>query len=155
MVQAQANIACTALAGGCRTDTIYEVFIPSGYYSTDGGSTSCGGPNLQYCAYHGNGDGVNLASNIKYSIQPYPSCSGCHGKASWTNFNDQEHFVVHETREAMSDSLGTAFWDRAAEADDKCAWGGATLAFLFDESVGGHTYAYQMEYSNQNRNCVR
>ena len=156
MVQAEANKACSALAGGCRTDTIYEVFIPAGYYSSDSGQTSCGGPNLQYCAYHSNGNGVNLASNIKYSIQPYPSCSGCHGKASWTNFNDQEHFVVHETREAMSDPLGTAFWDRAGfEADDKCAWGGATLAFLFDETVGGHTYAYQMEYSNQTRSCVK
>ena len=156
MVQAEAKKACTGLAGGCRTDTIYEVFIPAGYYSTDGGQTSCGGPNLQYCAYHGNGDGVNLPTNIKYSIQPYPSCSGCHGKASWTAANDEEHFVVHETREAMTDAQGTAFWDRAGfEADDKCAWGGATLAFLFDEVVGGHTFAYQMEYSNASRSCVK
>ncbi len=156
MVQAEANLACTTSPGGCRTDTIYEVFIPTGYYSTDGGSTSCGGPNLQYCAYHGNGSGVTLATNIKYSIQPYPSCSGCHGKSTWMAFNDQEHFVVHETREAMSDAQLNAWFDRAGfEADDKCAWGGATLAFLFDEIVGGHTYAYQMEYSNADRNCVK
>ena len=28
------------------TNTVYEVFIPSGYYSNDGTSTSCGGPKL-------------------------------------------------------------------------------------------------------------
>jgi hypothetical protein len=156
MVQAKAKASCTALSGGCRTDTVYEVFIPAGYYSTDGGSTSCGGPSLAYCAYHGNGDGTNLPTNIKYSIQPYPSCSGCHGKSNWTAYNDQEHFVVHETREAMTDAQLNAWWDHAGyEADDKCAWGGSTLAFLFDETVGGHTYAYQMEYSNATRGCVR
>jgi hypothetical protein len=157
MVQQKVASSCAALPGGCKTDTIYEVFIPSGYYSDDGtGATSCGGPNLQYCAYHGNGDGVNLSAAIKYSIQPYPSCSGCHGKASWTAYNDQEHFIVHETRESMTDAQLNAWYDRAGyEADDKCAWGGSTLAFLFDETVGGHTYAYQMEYSNSARNCVK
>ncbi len=157
MVESKAASSCAALPGGCRTDTIYEVFIPAGYYSDDGtGATSCGGPNLQYCAYHGNGDGVHLSSAYKYSIQPYPSCSGCHGKASWTAYNDQEHFVVHETRESMSDAQLNAWYDRVGfEADDKCAWGGATLAFLFDETVGGHTYAYQMEFSNSGRNCVK
>jgi hypothetical protein len=155
-VQSRVASSCAALSGGCRTDTIYEVFIPSGYYSSDGGSTSCGGPSLGYCAYHGNGDGSHLSSSIKYSIQPYPGCSGCHGKAAWTAFNDQEHFIVHETREAMSDPNLNAWYDRAGfEADDKCAWGGATLAFLFDETFGGHTYAYQMEYSNSARNCVQ
>jgi hypothetical protein len=157
MVMSKVLSSCTALAGGCKTDTIYEVFIPSGYFSDDGsGATSCGGTNLQYCAYHGNGDGVALPATIKYSIQPYPGCSGCHGKANWTAVQDQEHFVVHETREAMTDARLNAWWDRAGyEADDKCAWGGATLDFLFDETVGTHVYGYQMEYSNSARNCVK
>jgi hypothetical protein len=153
MVQQKVAATC---GSSCATDTIYEVFIPSGYYSDDGtGAQSCGGTNLKYCAYHGNGDGSNLSSSIKYSIQPYPSCSGCHGLASWTNYNDQEHFVVHETREAMSDPTGTGWWDNAGyEADDKCAWG-TNDKFLFTESVGGHNYAYQMEYSNSARACVK
>lgn len=156
MVQAKVASSCAALSGGCKTDTIYEVFIPSGYYSNDGGSTSCGGPNLQYCAYHGNGNGTNLSASIKYSIQPYPGCSGCHGKANWGAAQDEEHFIVHETREAMTDARLNAWYDRAGyEADDKCAWGGATLAFLFDEVSGSHTYGYQMEYSNSTRTCVK
>ena len=32
-----ATVVFLTLAGGCRTDTVYEVFIPAGYYSTDGG----------------------------------------------------------------------------------------------------------------------
>jgi hypothetical protein len=157
LVMQKVAAKCAALAGGCRTDTIYEVLIPPGTYSDDGtGATSCGGPNLQYCAYHGNGDGVSLSASIKYSIQPYPGCSGCHGKSNWLDFNDQEHFIVHETREAMSDARLNAWYDRAGyEADDKCAWGGATLAFLFDEAVGSHTFAYQMEYSNSTKSCVK
>ncbi len=156
MVQSKVAATCASLAGGCQTDTIYEVFIPSGYYSDDGtGAQSCGGTNLHYCAYHGNGDGSHLASSIKYSIQPYPSCSGCHGLAGWTAYNDQEHFVVHESREAMSDPQLNAWFDNAGyEADDKCAWG-RNDAFLFTENVGGHTYAYQMEYSNSAKGCVR
>jgi len=156
MVMAKVALSCAALAGGCKTDTIYEVFIPSGYYSDDGtGAQSCGGTNLQYCAYHGNGDNVSLSATIKYSIQPYPSCSGCHGLAGWTAYNDEEHFIVHETREAMTDARLNAWWDRAGyEADDKCAWG-QNLKFLFSETVNGHTYAYQQEYSNATRACVK
>jgi hypothetical protein len=157
MVMAKVKSACTALSGGCKIDTIYEVFIPSGYYSDDGtGATSCGGPNLQYCAYHGNGNGTTLSATIKYSIQPYPGCSGCHGKSSWGAAQDEEHFIVHETRESMSDARLNAWYDRAGyEADDKCAWGGATLDFLFDETVGTHLFGYQMEYSNATKTCVK
>jgi hypothetical protein len=156
MVMAKVATSCAALAGGCKTDTIYEVFIPSGYYSDDGtGAQSCGGTNLSYCAYHGNGDNVALSATVKYSIQPYPSCSGCHGLSSWTAAQDEEHFIVHETREAMTDARLNAWWDRAGyEADDKCAWG-TNLAFLFSETSGTHTYGYQMEYSNSARNCVK
>ncbi len=42
---------------------------------SSGSSTSCGGPSLAYCAYHGSASGA--AGTIVYTIQPYPSCSGC------------------------------------------------------------------------------
>jgi hypothetical protein len=140
------------------SNTVYEVLIPSGYYSDDGsGAQSCGGSNLQYCAYHSWGDGVSLPTNCKYSIHLYPSCSGCHGQASWTAANDQQHFIVHETRESLTDAQGNAWYDRAGyEADDKCAWGGPSLAFLFTENTAdGYTFGDQMEYSNAGRNCVK
>jgi hypothetical protein len=126
-------------------NAIYEVVIPSSSYSSSGTSTSCGGPRLAYCAYHGNfSSGGN---NVRYSIEPYPSCSGC-SVSGWTAAQNQEHFVCHETREAVTDPDGTTWWDRTGnEADDKCAW--SPSPFL----VGG--FGYQYEWSNLVSGCVQ
>jgi hypothetical protein len=123
--------------------TIYEVFIPNGYYASYGSSDSCGGPNLQFCAYHSN---FNYSgTNIKYSSMPYPSCSGCQW-SGWSVAQNLDHFACHETREAVTDPDGNAWYDRrGAEADDKCAW---TNLFL----SGG--YGYQPEWSNAAGACV-
>ncbi len=127
-------------------NTIYEVFIPSSSYSSDGSSTSCGGPSLSYCAYHGYyGSG---ATAVKYSIQPYPSCSGCQ-VSGWTPVQNEEHFVSHETREAVTDQQLNAWFDRSGnEADDKCAWSPAPF-------IGTGGYAYQYEWSNASKACVK
>lgn len=134
-----------AAQGSTDYNAIYEVFIPSGSYSSSGTSTSCGGPNLAYCAYHSHYvDASN--KNVKYSIEPWAGCSGC------TIFNDtsldQEHFVCHETREAVTDPLGNAWFDRrGSEADDKCAW--TPTPFI----SGG--FGYQYEWSNLSSGCVQ
>jgi hypothetical protein len=126
-------------------DTVYEVFIPNGYYAKSGNATSCGGPNLQFCAYHG-----NFSSNsrdVKYSSMPYPSCGGC----QWTGFSaaqNLDHFSCHETREAATDPDLNAWYDRRGdEADDKCAWSPAP--FLDGQ------YGYQWEWSNADSGCVK
>ena len=126
--------------------TIYEVFIPSTSYSSDGSSTSCGGPNLAYCAYHGHFS--NGGRDIKYSIEPYPSCSGC-SVSGWTAAQNQEHFVCHETREAVTDADLNAWFDRRGyEADDKCAWSPTPF-------IGTGGYGYQYEWSNADSGCVK
>jgi hypothetical protein len=127
------------------SSAIYEVFIPSTSYSSSGSNTSCGGPNLQYCAYHSYyGSG---ATAVKYSIQPYPSCSGCK-VSGWSDVQNQEHFFVHETREAVTDPLLDAWYDAAGfEADDKCAWSPTPF-------IGTGGYAYQYEWSNETSSCV-
>jgi hypothetical protein len=126
--------------------TIYEVVIPSTSYSSDGSSDSCGGPHLQYCAYHGS---YSSGSNsVKYAIEPYPSCGGCQ-VSGWTAAQNEEHFVTHETREAVTDPLGNGWWNRrnGNELDDQCAW--SPTPFL----SGG--YGYQYEWSNANNGCVQ
>lgn len=133
--------------GGNNSSTIYEVFIPRTSYSSSGGSTSCGGPHLQYCAYHswiGSGTGAT-----KYSIEPYPSCSGCQ-VSGWTDAQDAEHFMCHETREAVTDPTGNGWWDSTsgAEADDKCAWSPTPF-------IGTGGFGYQYEWSNANGGCIR
>jgi hypothetical protein len=133
--------------GAENTNTIYQVFIPSTSYSSNGTSDSCGGPNLSYCAYHGHfTDG---SRDVKYSIEPYPSCSGC--QTSGFNVNQNaNHFAIHESREAISDPDLNAWYDRRGnEADDKCAW--SPTPFI-DNATG---FAYQYEWSNQAGGCVK
>jgi len=129
-----------------NASTVYEVVIPSTSYSSDGSSTSCGGPNLAYCAYHGY---FTSGSNaVKYSIEPYPSCSGCQ-VSGWTAVQNQEHFVCHETREAVTDPQLNAWYDiQGNEADDKCAWSPTPF-------IGTGGYSYQYEWSNASRACVK
>jgi hypothetical protein len=137
-----------------RTDTVYEVFLPSSSYSSDGTYTSCGGPNLTYCAYHGN---FNLNGlDVKYASMPYPSCGGCQSSGFNTTQNF-EHFVSHETREAVTDEDGNAWYDRRGyEADDKCAWSPTPFT---DSTTGtnsdGSAFAYQYEWSNASSGCVK
>ena len=134
-------------SNGTDYSTIYEVFIPSSSYSSDGTSDSCGGPNLAYCAYHSHYNDVT-GQAVKYSIEPYPSCSGCQ-VSGFTTVQNQEHFVCHETREAVTDALGNAWFDRRGnEADDKCAWSPTPF-------IGTNGYAYQYEWSNANSGCIK
>ena len=142
-VQAEVNLYLASHT--FDASTIYEVFLPSSSYSSNGSSTSCGGPGLAYCAYHswiGSG-----ASATKYSIQPYPSCSGCQ-YAGLTDVQNAEHFLSHETREAVTDATGDAWYDSAGrEADDECAWSPPPFT-----GTGG--YIYQFEWSEAAGACI-
>ncbi|HUJ13915.1 MAG TPA: hypothetical protein VL284_09025 [Thermoanaerobaculia bacterium] len=126
-------------------NTVYEVFIPSASYSSDGTATSCGGPHLTYCAYHGSFS--NGGRDIKYAIEPYPSCSGCQA-SGFSTVQNVEHFICHETREAVTDPDLNAWYDRSGnELDDKCAWSPAPFI------VNG--FGYQYEWSNSAGGCVK
>ncbi len=153
-IQAEVVNVVTKAGKTLRADTVYEVFLPSSSYSSDGNYTSCGGPNLTYCAYHGNFTSGGL--NIKYGSMPYPSCSGCQ-TSGFTVTQNFQHFVSHETREAVTDPDGTAWYDRRGnEADDKCAWSPTPFT---DSSTGvnsdGTGFAYQYEWSNATSSCVQ
>jgi hypothetical protein len=126
--------------------TIYEVVLPSTSYSSNAGGTSCGGSPLQYCAYHSHFS--SSGHDVKYSIEPWPSCGGCQ-VAGWTAVQNQEHFVTHETREAVTDPDLNAWWDsgNGDEADDKCNW--SPTPFL------ASGFGYQWEWSNTDGGCVK
>ena len=147
----QAEVKRYISAHGYNGSTIYEVFLPKYVpgttklvYSSDGSSTSCGGPGLAYCAYHSSYS--STSGYVKYSIEPYPSCSGCQ-VSGWTVVQNMTHFMVHETREAVTDALGNAWYDSSGyEADDKCAWTGLFIS---------NGYGYQPEWSNAAGGCVQ
>jgi hypothetical protein len=144
-VQAEASKYISSY--GFDSSAIYEVFLPSSSYSSDGTQTSCGGPNLYYCAYHGSF--ASSVGDVKYASMPYPSCGGCQS-AGFTVAQNFEHFISHETREAVTDQDLNAWYDRRGnEADDKCAWSPAPF---IDSTTG---YAYQYEWSNANSGCVK
>ena len=128
-----------------NNSTVYEVVIPSSSYSSSGSSTSCGGPSLSYCAYHGSYSGS--PGTIKYSIEPYPSCGGCEASL-FSNAQNAELFVGHETCEAVTDPVN-GWWDSSTgeEVADKCAWSPAPYL------VSG--YAYQYLWSNRAGKCVK
>ena len=130
---------------GFDANTVYEVFLPQTSYSSFGTATSCGGPKLTYCAYHGNFS--NGAADVKYASMPYPGCSGCQW-SGWTVAQNFDHFACHETRESVTDPDGTAWFDRSGnEADDKCAW--SPSPFI------ANGYGYQYEWSNLAGGCVQ
>ncbi len=79
----------------------------------------------------------------------YPSCSGCQ-TSGFTTAQNGEHFMIHETRETITDANGNAWYDRrGSEADDKCAW---TPTPFVDQTTG---FAYQYEWSNAVSGCVK
>ena len=62
---------------------------------------------------------------------------------------NEEHFVCHETREAVTDQQLNAWYDlQGNEADDKCAWSPTPF-------IGTGGYSYQYEWSNASRACVK
>jgi hypothetical protein len=135
-----------ATHGAPDASTIYMVFIPSTSFSSNGSGTSCGGPSLAYCSYHN--FFTSGAVQVKYTIQPYASCSGCQ-VAGWTPVQNQEHFVHHDVIDTVTDPLFTGIHDPSGfEVGDKCAWSPAPFF-----GTGG--YGYQWTWSNQARACVK
>jgi hypothetical protein len=141
----QAEVHAYLATHAFDANTIYEVVLPSTSYSSDGGATSCGGPALAYCSYHSwIGSGLTAT---KYTVQPYPSCSGC-SVSAWTPAQNQEHFVAHDTANTVTDPTGSTWFDSTgAEIADKCAW--TPTPFL------SGSYAYQYLWSNATHSCVK
>src|SRR5438093_1775011 len=60
---------------GFDASTVYEVFLPPTSYASFGNYDSYGGPNLYFCAYHGNFSYGGV--DVKYASMHYPSFGGC------------------------------------------------------------------------------
>jgi len=120
-------------------DTVYGVYFPHGMKISLQGGTSCSA----FCGYHSHFTYNGLL--IKYAVFPYTDCREC--SVSVLTVADGLTIVTsHEIREAVTDSLGTAWYDsQGNEADDKCAW-----QHLYQTQTGN--YWVQPEFSNGNNN---
>lgn len=115
--------------------TVYGVYFPHGMRISLQGGSSCS----SFCGYHSHFSYNGTV--IKYAVFPYTDCRAC--SISGLTVADILTIVTsHEIREAVTDSLGTAWYDSAGyEADDKCAW-----QHLYQTQNGN--YWVQPEFSN-------
>jgi hypothetical protein len=116
-------------------NTVYGVYFPHGMRIQLQGGSSCSA----FCGYHSHFTYNGIV--IKYAVFPYTDCRAC--SISGLSVADILTIVTgHEIREAVTDSLGSAWFDsQGYEADDKCAW-----QHLYQTQSGG--YFVQPEFSN-------
>ncbi|HZR95250.1 MAG TPA: hypothetical protein VFA56_06120 [Gaiellaceae bacterium] len=135
-------------------NTTYFVFTGKGVGSCYS-STSCAFSS--YCAYH-----MNLAINgvtVQYANQPYAMTvpSACDTGYHPNGANDADatiNVASHEHRESINDPLGTAWYDRRGyEGSDKCAWNFGAVTGDYNQSINGHHYILQQEWSNAASAC--
>jgi hypothetical protein len=134
--------------------TIYFVFTGRNVGSCYS-SSSCAFSS--YCAYHS-----SVSSGGKtwiYANQPYAATvpSACDSGYHPNNADADATINVasHEHREAINDPFGDAWYDRRGyEGSDKCAWNFGAVSGAANQTINGHRYILQQEWSNAISGCA-
>jgi hypothetical protein len=119
----------------------------------------------EYCGYHSwytlNGVRV-IFTNMPYEVNTNYTCavSGQPSPNSNKPADYSINVVSHEVMESVTDPGLDAWYDgsTSGEVGDKCAWnfGPANLdGGLANETMNGHFYYTQMEFSNDGATCVQ
>ncbi len=137
---------------------MFFMFTPAAVGSCfDGSGSTCA--YTQYCAYHG-----FTPSGAIYANQPYAAHSGCdegqYPNGSSNKADPTINVVSHEHNEAITDYQLNAWYDAAGyENGDKCAWDFGQLSgsagSQYDQTIDGHHYFLQREYSNNGSACLQ
>jgi hypothetical protein len=143
--------------GAPDPNTTYFVFTAKNVGSCYS-SSSCA--FSQYCAYHSNVT-VNGVT-VQYANQPYAdtvtsACdAGRYPNGQSTEADATINVTSHEHRESINDPLGNAWYDhRGYEGSDKCAWNFGTLTGPdYNQTINGHHYFLQQEWSNASSGCA-
>ena len=142
--------------GSPDANTTYFLFTGKGVGSCYS-SSSCA--FSQYCAYHSNVT-VNGVT-VQYANQPYAdtvpaACdAGYYPNGQSTEADATINVTSHEHRESINDPLGNAWYDRRGyEGSDKCAWNFGALTGNYNQTISGHHYALQQEWSNASSGCA-
>lgn len=129
---------------------MFFLFTPDGVGSCAGGQCAY----TDYCAYHG------YSGAIIYANQPYTdtyadacgvpkSPSGDVAADSTINAASNTH------RAAINNYRLNAWFDSDGyEGADKCAWNFGSLTIGYNQTINGHRYVLQKEWSNHSNGCV-
>jgi hypothetical protein len=137
-------------------NTTYFVFTGKGVGSCYS-SSSCAFSS--YCAYHSN---VSVRGvTVQYANQPYTmtvpaACdAGYYPNGRSTDADATINVASHEHRESINDPLANAWYDRRGyEGSDKCAWNFGAVSGLSNQTINGHGYILQQEWSNAGSRCA-
>lgn len=152
-VQSEVSKAMTANGWTGGLNHLFFVFTAKGENICYGSSCSF----TTFCAYHS-----NFGSNTLYAAMPYTgtNLSAC-GVSTTPNGDIDADSTInvtsHEHMEAVTDPLGSAWYDRSGnEIGDKCAWnfGSVTLdGGLANVQWNSHYYIVQQEWDNKASGC--
>jgi len=160
-VQIRAEIQRTIAKTGWATgpSSAFFLFTAKGVGSCDG--SDCAFSKI--CGYHaviGTGSSEILYANIPYADTVRSRCDG----GQHPNSNEADATInttSHEHSEMITDPRGTAWYDSSHSEDgDKCAGifgplSGTTAGGKWNQTINGHHYFTQEEYSNRDRGCVQ
>ena len=147
---------------------IFFLMTPNGVGSCfDGLSGQCS--TNAFCAYHSAFTDSNN-DDVIYANEPYEgSPGGCTDAASQGFPNDTDadttiNTISHEHNESITDPLGNAWLANDGNEDevaDLCAYdfgtaaGGTPGVDAYNQTINGHHYDLQQEYSNADGGCVQ
>jgi hypothetical protein len=166
-LQAEIQTVLTATGWHGSNTNVFFLITPNGVGSCfDSFSNECTTTASGFCAYHS----AFLDSNdepVIYANEPYmgPSDGCTDGSQGFPNDRDSDttiNTMSHEHNEAITDPFGDA-WISADDNEngDLCAYGFGTQAGgtpgvdAYNQTIHGHHYELQQEYSNSNGGCIQ
>src|SRR5258706_2761681 len=148
-IRAEIKRVITLKGWVANTTNLFFMFTPNGVGSCFGSDCAF----TEFCAYH------SYAGAIIYANQPYtytvPGACGVPASPNGDFPSDSTLNVVsHEHREAMNDYHLNAWYDNLGyEGSDKCAWIFGPLTIGYNQTINGHHYVLQKDWSNATSRC--
>ncbi len=157
-LQSELNKVITAQSWIKNGTNMFFLFTPNNV-------DSCAGFNdcsfTSYCAYHG-----VTGTGAVYANMPYAASTRYPGSCDVGQYPNGDvadatiNVTSHEHNEGITDFRLNAWYDAAGyENGDKCAWDFGTVSGTsgaeYNQTINGHHYFLQREYSNNGHQCVQ
>jgi hypothetical protein len=166
-LQHEIQVVLTAKGWQGGLDHIFFLMTPNGVGSCfNGVSGQCSSDD--FCAYHSVFQDSS-GGDVIYANEPYegPSTGCADASQGFPNNADADttiNTISHEHNESITDPLGTGWLANDTNQDevaDLCAFGFGTAAGgtpgidAYNQTIHGHHYDLQEEYSNADGGCVQ